>query len=62
MSSPRISRIRASDAASKFSPSNLISPPTILPGAAISRITDSAVIDFPQPDSPTSPSSSPSST
>src|SRR5829696_8987783 len=60
MSSPRISRRRSSDAASRFSPANRISPPTILPGAETSLITDSAVIDLPHPDSPTSPSSSPS--
>ena len=36
-------------------------PPAIFPGGEISRINDSAVIDFPHPDSPTNPSSSPSS-
>jgi hypothetical protein len=54
--------MRLSEACNKFSPSKLISPPTILPGDEIKRITDRAVMDFPQPDSPTRPSSSPLST
>jgi hypothetical protein len=35
------------------SPLNLIEPAAIFPGDAMSRITESAVIDFPEPDSPT---------
>src|SRR5690348_11653601 len=43
-----------------FSPSKLISPPTILPGGlAIRRITESAVTLLPQPLSPTTPNVSP---
>ena len=35
-------------------PSSFTEPPTILPGGSgISRISESAVIDLPQPDSPT---------
>ena len=39
----------------------LIDPAAILPGSPIRRIIESAVIDFPQPDSPTSASISPAS-
>src|ERR1043166_1465869 len=61
MSSPRISRIRLSETVNRFSPPNRISPPTISPGGPTSRINESAVIDLPHPDSPTSPRRSPSS-
>src|SRR5687767_1995125 len=62
MSLPRISRIRFSDAVVSSSPLNFIDPPAICPGGYTSRITDNAVIDLPQPDSPTRPTSSPSPT
>ena len=61
MSFPRMRRISASDSSSKFRPRNRISPPTIFPGGSgTSCITESAVTLFPQPDSPTTPSVSPS--
>src|SRR6266508_404287 len=59
ISSPRMARISESEKANRSLPANLISPPTILTGGAISLITDKAVIDLPHPDSPTSPSNSP---
>src|SRR5215213_2154363 len=61
ISSPRISRIWESESLNRSLPSKSISPLTILPGGAIRRMIESAVIDLPQPDSPTRPSSSPRS-
>src|SRR5215216_6486147 len=62
MSLPRISRIRFCDAVVSSSPLNFIDPSAIRPGGYTSRIIDNAVIDLPQPDSPTRPTNSPSST
>src|SRR5215467_7722795 len=53
MSSPRMARISASPSFSKSRPSKNISPPTTRPGGETSRMIESAVTDFPQPDSPT---------
>ncbi len=57
---PRIARISASVSSSRFLPSNIRRPETILPGGeAISRRIESAVTLLPQPDSPTTASVSP---
>jgi hypothetical protein len=61
MSLPRTARISAFETFSRLRPSKRISPATIFPGGATKRMMDSAVIDLPQPLSPTSPSSSPRS-
>src|SRR5262245_9107699 len=53
MSSPRMARISDSLNFSKSRPSKNISPPATRPGGATSLITESAVTDLPQPDSPT---------
>src|SRR5699024_4393310 len=55
ISLPRILRISASDLSRRFSPFNLISPPTILPGLSTSWRMHSDVILLPDPDSQTSP-------
>ncbi|CAA9588141.1 MAG: hypothetical protein AVDCRST_MAG88-4336 [uncultured Thermomicrobiales bacterium] len=57
--SRRWRRICSSESASRSVPSRTISPPSIRPGALIRRISDSAIVDLPEPDSPTSPSRSP---
>ena len=60
---PRMWRISSSSILRRSSPSKRISPPTIFPGGlGISRRIESALTLLPQPDSPTSPSVSPSST
>ena len=60
ISRPRTSRISSSDSARRSRPLKRISPPTMRPaGAATSRITDSALTDLPQPDSPTRATVSP---
>src|SRR5262249_57364559 len=54
MSLPRTVRICASSSLSRSRPSSSIEPATIRPGGSrMSRITESAVILLPQPDSPT---------
>src|SRR5499426_3404858 len=54
MSLPRTARICASSSLSRSRPSSSIEPPTIRPGGSgMSRITESAVMLLPQPDSPT---------
>jgi hypothetical protein len=60
---PRTSISSAGDSASRSigrsAPRKSASPPTIRPGSAIRRISESAVTLLPQPDSPTIPSTSP---
>src|SRR5215510_2139296 len=54
MSLPRNARICASSSLTRSRPSSSIEPPTIRPGGSgMSRITESAVMLLPQPDSPT---------
>ena len=54
MSLPRTRRIARSSSATRSRPPSFTEPLTILPGGSgISRISESAVIDLPQPDSPT---------
>jgi hypothetical protein len=54
---PRLSSISRSESATRSTPSRTTFPPTIFPGGSgTSRMIDSAVMDFPQPDSPTMPS------
>ena len=63
MSFPRIFRISLSDFVSRFCPRSVTVPASIRPGGiGISRMTDSAVTDLPDPDSPTMPSVEPLST
>src|SRR5262245_5322465 len=63
ISRPRILRISSSETASRSRPLKRIWPPTIRPaGCATRRITDSALTDLPQPDSPTSATVSPALT
>src|SRR5216684_3580322 len=60
---PRIARTSSSSIFRTSWPSNMIEPLTILPGGwGIRRISESAVTDFPQPDSPTMPRVSPAPT
>src|SRR5260221_12202483 len=57
---PRMERTSSSSIFRMSWPSNMIDPSTILPGGmGMSRMSDSAVTDFPHPDSPTIPSVSP---
>ncbi len=58
---PRISRISAGEAASRSLPSNRMPPDATRALIGSSRITEKAVTDLPQPDSPTSASVSPGS-
>ena len=60
--SPRILRISSFESLSRSWPSNRISPPSIRPGLAMSRMIDRLVTLLPQPDSPTRPMISPRST
>ncbi len=54
MSLPRTWRIARSSRPIRSVPASRTAPPTIRPGGSgISRISESAVIDLPQPDSPT---------
>src|SRR5262245_53878706 len=54
MSLPRNARICASSSLTRSRPSSSIEPPTMRPGGSgMSRITESAVMLLPQPDSPT---------
>src|SRR6266498_605764 len=63
MSLPRIRRISSSERARRSRPLKTMRPPTIRPaGAATRRITESALTDLPQPDSPTSATVSPART
>ena len=57
---PRILRISASDFRSRSSPSKRISPETIRAAGGSKRSSESASVVFPEPDSPTIPSVSPS--
>src|SRR5450755_668702 len=59
MSLPRILRRSRSGRPTSSLPSSLIEPPTMAPPGGSSPIIDRLVIDFPHPDSPTSPSVSP---
>ena len=60
ISRPRTLRISSSGSARRFRPLKRISPSTMRPaGADTSRITESALTDLPQPDSPTSATVSP---
>src|SRR5919197_734419 len=57
---PRMERTSSSSIFSTSCPSKTTAPSTIFPGGfGMSRISDSAVTDFPHPDSPTMPSVSP---
>src|SRR3954447_21997180 len=62
MSLPRMARISASESVSRSLPWKRIEPAILPGGSGISRISDIEVTDFPQPDSPTMASVSPSST
>src|SRR5450631_1801843 len=58
----RLPRIRRSCSGGRLSirmPDRYISPPAMRPGGSIRPITASPVTDFPAPDSPTTPSTSP---
>ena len=59
MSLPRNLRSSSSFSASTSRPSKVMLPATILPGSGTSRRMERAVIDFPDPDSPTMPTVSP---
>ncbi len=61
MCSPRRRRTSSFFRAAMSSPLKRISPATISPGWPIRPMTDSDVTDLPQPDSPTSPRTSPRS-
>ena len=56
---PRTSRICDSGNVSRFSPASSTMPPSISPASGSRRMIDSAVIDLPQPDSPTKAKVSP---
>jgi hypothetical protein len=56
---PRSSRIWESESFSRSWPSKVTSPDSIRPGGWMRRMIESEVTLFPQPDSPTSPSTSP---
>ena len=62
MSSPRILRISSAGNPTISRSASLIDPPAMRPLFGSSPMIDSAVIVLPQPDSPTMPSVSPSST
>src|SRR6266851_2116745 len=63
MSLPRMASISASLSSNRLVPSNRMAPPTIRPGgSATRRRTDNAVTLLPQPDSPTTPKTSPART
>src|SRR5215469_18903556 len=62
ISLPRTWRIWLSSTEEISLPSRTIFPPTMCPPGGRSRMMDSAVIVFPQPDSPTMPRHSPGST
>ena len=55
----RTPRISSSDNDNNFSLSSSIRPPSIRPGGRINCIRAMAVVDLPEPDSPTKPSRSP---
>ena len=59
-SSPRTARISRSSRAARSRPSRVTEPPVRCPLLGSSRMMDSPVVDFPQPDSPTTPTHSPS--
>src|SRR6266542_283487 len=46
-------RICSSGSSSRLTPSSCTRPPSILPGGRISRMSASAIVDLPEPDSPT---------
>ena len=56
---PRTARMAASGSASRSTPPSVTRPPIMRPASGNSRVRDSAVIDLPQPDSPTSAKHSP---
>src|SRR5580698_3727493 len=62
MSLPRMARISCSGSCSKSLPWKQTEPAILPGGSGISRISDIAVTDLPQPDSPTIASVSPSLT
>ena len=62
MSRPRSAHIRVSGAASRSLPSKRMAPPAHARRGGRRRITESAVIDLPEPDSPTRPITSPGCT
>ena len=53
MPAPRTSRISATVAAQRSRPSNIIRPPSIVTSLGSSRMMALAIIDLPEPDSPT---------
>ena len=58
MAARRRRRIGSSASSSRLTPSSCTRPPSILPGGRISRIKARAIVDLPEPDSPTRPSRS----
>src|SRR3981081_2702580 len=62
MSLPRMARISRSESCSRSFPWKRTEPAILPGGSGMSRISDMAVTDLPQPDSPTMASVSPSST
>ena len=56
---PRTFRISSSESLSRSRPLKRISPPTTFPGASTSPRMENPVTVFPDPDSPTRPSTSP---
>ena len=59
---PRTCRIASGDSIARSRPSKRIVPPTMRPGASINPMIEYAVIDLPDPDSPTSATTSPRAT
>ena len=59
ISEPRMRLSSAGDMAPRSRPLKRMVPPVMRPFAPRSRITPSATVDLPQPDSPTSPIASP---
>ena len=59
ISPPRTARISSSLFLVRSSPSKRISPASIRPGGSISRRIEKPITDFPPPDSPTRPTTSP---
>src|SRR5207247_10101088 len=62
ISVPRIDSISSSERSARSRPLNRMRPPAIRLARGSNRMIESAVIDLPEPDSPTMPSVSPAST
>ncbi|KFE15048.1 hypothetical protein DN38_3044 [Vibrio cholerae] len=56
---PRTSRIACGERPEIFSPFKYTSPPAMVPGGLSRSITALPTVDFPAPDSPTTPTISP---